>query len=89
LNGLKHETSEGGKTCEVCDGKMTMSKPNRLPYYITCRVTSDLWPSIASKWWFIKEIPPIIDLLKKLKNYLNKIVVIQTFLYIAIHVHGL
>ncbi len=28
LNGLKHETSKGCKTCEVWDGRVTMSKPN-------------------------------------------------------------
>jgi len=50
LNGLKHETSKHCRTCEVCDNKITMSKPNWWAFFIASRVTCDPCPSIINNW---------------------------------------
>jgi len=80
LNGLKHETSKACRAHQVCDGKITMSKPNWWACFIAYKITCDPSPSIINTCDGWLEIPPRIDLLKKLKNFLNKNVIIETFL---------
>jgi hypothetical protein len=64
LNDLKHETSKGCRTCEICDGKVTMFEPNWWACFIVCRITCDPCSFRISGWQLVKEIPLGIDLLR-------------------------
>ncbi len=41
LNGLKHETSRGWNACEVCEGRVIMSKPKAIACFRAFSVTCD------------------------------------------------
>jgi hypothetical protein len=49
LNGLKHETSKGWNACEVCVGKVIMSKRKAIACSRASNVTCDPWPSKTNK----------------------------------------
>lgn len=50
LNGLKHETTRGWSACEVCEGKVIMSKPKAIACFKAFSVTCNPWPSRTNKW---------------------------------------
>ncbi len=86
LNGLKHETSRGWSGCEVCEGKVIMSKPKAIACSTSYSVTCDSWPSIINKWRLVWESPLRTESLKNERNFLKRKLVIHAFVCIAIHV---
>jgi hypothetical protein len=64
----------------VCEGKVTISNLNVYACSIASKVTWDPWISKMNICLFVKEIPPNIDLVKKIK-YLKRNVIIHAFDY--------
>ncbi len=72
LNGLKQDTSNGCKTCDVWNGKIIMSNPKSCACSTLSRVIWLPCPSKTNKCWLVRDNPPGIDFLNKVKNYFNK-----------------
>lgn len=90
LNGLKHETSKACKTREVCDGKVIIFKPNWWAYFIAYKITCDPSPSIINTCdGWLERSHQELTFWKKLKNFLNKNIIIEAFSRIVIHVTSL
>jgi hypothetical protein len=89
LTGLKQNTSNGCRACDVWDGKVIIFNSNFGACYIAFRVTWLPCPSKTNKCQLVRNIPFGIDFLKKANNSLNKNEVIQTLFCIAVQVLGL
>jgi hypothetical protein len=89
LNGLKQDTYNGYRTCDVSNGKVIMSNPNSCACYITYGVTWLPYPSKTNKCQLVRNTPPKTNLLKKVKNSLNKKEIILVLFCIVMHIPSL